>query len=49
MRAVLVHALKPDLSRPQRDWSDFLRAAQQVSLPQGAEQLAENIWIVTTL
>jgi hypothetical protein len=46
MRFLLFHAVNPDLSRPQRDWENFLRQSGQLRLSGGAEQIAENVWLL---
>jgi hypothetical protein len=46
MHAVLLHAIIPDRSQPQRDWANFAREAEQIRLPQGAEKLADNVWLL---
>jgi len=46
-RLVLFHAIQPARHEPQRDWANFLREAALLNLPEDAEQLAPNVWLLT--
>lgn len=43
---VLFHAVPPQSHQPQRDWANFLHATALIDLPDGSEQLAENVWVL---
>jgi hypothetical protein len=46
MKTLLLHAIPPESHQPQQDWRDFLRAAAFIPLPMGAEQIAQNVWLI---
>jgi len=46
MKLILFQAIPPKREQPQRDWINFLTAAEQFPLPDHAEKLAPNVWIL---
>jgi len=44
MKSLLFHAIKPP--RPTPAWDDFLFDASTLALPDGAQKLAENVWLL---
>jgi hypothetical protein len=45
-KQVLFHAIPAESHQSQRDWTNFLRDASFVELPEQAEQLAPNVWVL---
>ena len=43
MRSLLFHATSKGYPL---DWKEFLREARELTLPEGAYQLAENVWVL---
>jgi hypothetical protein len=46
MKSLLFHAIPAATHQLQFDWNEFLREAANYQLPRGAEQLAENVWLL---
>lgn len=46
MKSLLFHAIEPGRHQSQLDWENFLRDAALSDLPDSAEQLAPNVWIL---
>ena len=46
MKSLLFHAIQPSSHQPQMDWANFLREAGNLALPQGAERLGLNVWLL---
>lgn len=46
MKSRLFHAIPPSPDEPQDAWSAFLRDAALWALPEDAECLAPNVWVL---
>ncbi len=47
MKKILLHAIQPSyVERGDRDWKEFLRAADVAELPEQTEHLAPNVWLL---
>lgn len=47
MKMLLFHAVKPAPHEPRElDWDGFTREARIWTLPEGAERLAPNVWVL---
>lgn len=46
MKTLLFHAIQPGRERSQTDWENFLREASFLKLPEQAERLAPNVWLL---
>jgi hypothetical protein len=44
MKSLLFHAIQP--TKTSQDWDDFLFDAATLALPDGAEKLAPNVWLL---
>lgn len=46
MKILLFHAIAPQRHQSQKDWAMFVREAASLPLPDEAEQLAPNVWLL---